>query len=538
MDHQESIINHHPSTALNPEPRLPWRNFIKLILIGCAMTTITNFPSAFTHTSVNTAVKELKGYLNESFDERGWELNREQQSVVHGFVNSCWFAGQVIGSFFSPLITDKYGRKPAYLLSTAMMTLACALQAISTMFPYPEFLVIGRILASMFSPMSDAAFVLYMQEISPTGMRGTMSAFFASGYAVMALLGAVLGMESVLGHSLPLLFSVPIAPGILSLVFLAMVPETPKFLQLAGAKKAHKLRKALEFYQGPAMDTSFYKPLADNGHSKQEGMMTDRSFWDLWRRRELRRAIFLTFAVFALALPFYPILQSSTHFMKEVGISAEMAEFSSTGLMIMFVVASAVGTLLMSHVSRRGLILWSGFFSIISMLVFVIGARYSQGAVVVKYIAMLGFYAYTLCYGLGFGTVSYFIGTEFCDIEYRSTVFSVCYSLNNIFIVLTNMQAIWAFKKFGPVAFLPLFGVPCLTALVYLYFRLPETRNRDIEDIVEELRSNRCGLRSAALLNADKVAPVFSAVEELDVTAIQAQDSPQKLNKSEENLET
>lgn len=125
------------------------------------------------------------------------------------------------------------------------------------------------------------------------------------------------------------------------------------------------------------------------------------------------------------------------------------------------------------------------------------------------YLAMFGFYAYTLCYGLGFGTVSYFIGTEFCDIEYRSTVFSVCYSLNNIVVTLTSMQAIWAFKKFGPIAFVPLFVIPCALALFYLYVQLPETRNRDIADIVEELRSQK--KKPALLLSNDmnKVNPVF-----------------------------
>lgn len=80
-----------------------------------------------------------------------------------------------------------------------------------------------------------------------------MSAFFASGYSIMALLGAVLGMESVLGHSLTLLFSVPVAPGLLSLLFLAWIPETPKFLQMAGDHKAGSLRKALRFYQASAI---------------------------------------------------------------------------------------------------------------------------------------------------------------------------------------------------------------------------------------------------------------------------------------------
>ncbi|KAK6012553.1 hypothetical protein OSTOST_22277, partial [Ostertagia ostertagi] len=136
---------------------------LRLFFFGWVLTTITNFPSAFTHTSINSAVLKMNEYLNESYTDRYRPLEQHEVSLIKSGINSVWYAGQVAGALMSPYI-----------------------------------LIAGRIVTAVFSPLSDAALILYLQEISPSSLRGTMSSLFSTGYAVMCLFGVLLGHEDVL----------------------------------------------------------------------------------------------------------------------------------------------------------------------------------------------------------------------------------------------------------------------------------------------------------------------------------------------------
>ncbi|GMR51289.1 hypothetical protein PMAYCL1PPCAC_21484, partial [Pristionchus mayeri] len=138
-----------------------------------------------------------------------------------------------------------------YVVAAVGMTAASALQTLAVaLLTCPELLIAGRGLMSFFSSLSDAALVMYLQEASPTHLRGTLSSLFCTMTVVMGLVGMLLGC--VLDQSLPLLVSIPIPVGILSIAFLVFVPETPKYL-LTKSDKEGALR-SLVFFQGNQHD--------------------------------------------------------------------------------------------------------------------------------------------------------------------------------------------------------------------------------------------------------------------------------------------
>uniref|UniRef100_A0AC35G9N6 Major facilitator superfamily (MFS) profile domain-containing protein n=1 Tax=Panagrolaimus sp. PS1159 TaxID=55785 RepID=A0AC35G9N6_9BILA len=225
------------------------QNVFRLFGICVALSLITNLPSGFTNSSVNTAVDEIRLFIRESYARRGWILSDTIESVIRSATFNCWFICAIFSSFASPYITDTYGRRFSYFSSNAIMTLAAGIQFLGSVFYLPELLIIGRSMAAFVSPLSDASLILYIQESTPVTYRATFSFLGEIGYGLAAVLGMILGMRNVLGDSLSKLLFYSILPGIPFMLFLFFIPETPKFLMIVKKDRSAAL-KSLEFFQG------------------------------------------------------------------------------------------------------------------------------------------------------------------------------------------------------------------------------------------------------------------------------------------------
>ncbi|CAD5211010.1 unnamed protein product [Bursaphelenchus okinawaensis] len=461
----------------------------KLFIICAVLTCITNFPSGFTNSSVNTAVDELERFINQSYTDRGWNMTKARQSIVKSAILNCWFVAQVAGSFISPYITDKYGRKLAYLFSTAVMTFASGLQFVATLTGLPELLMLGRFTAAICSPLSDAALILYLQECSPLQYRGMFSFLGEIGYCLMCVLGMVMGMRAVLGSSLPKMLGYSIIPGLVSLIFLFLIPETPKYLMIVKHDRKQAL-ESLQFFQGDKkeneqlLDAFLQEATHDNTKKRS-------SIKEVVRTWHLRFAVVLACTVLILTVPFYPFLQSSTLFFRHIGIKADLAELSSTLLMIAFTVACIVGSFFIDRWPRRFLVMGSGALATTFLSLFVLFSVTRSFDFRFKYAALGAVFGYAITFGMVLGPISWFVAPELVSQRHRSTVFCLCYGINNILIAITNFATVPLYDLIGAYTMVPLFIIPSIVCLVVIGLYLPETLGKETHEIVHGIRERR-----------------------------------------------
>ncbi|KAI6206548.1 hypothetical protein M3Y94_00925000 [Aphelenchoides besseyi] len=465
-----------------------WQTF-RLFLICLMISLITDFPPGVMNASVNTAVHEFRSFLRRSFAARGISLeNVQTETLVRSAVLNTWFVGQIIGSISLPSLAERYGRKGAFAISIAAMTLGLVLQFGATLLNSPELFVLGRFVAALFSPLCDFVMLAYFQESTPIELRGMFSALAGISYASMSAFGMWLG--TMLGDSFVWLFAVQWPPALLSLLFVAMLPETPKFLACIRNDKDAALR-SLTFFQGSQPEhvqqiAEFRLEIEmDETNDLQDKSVTIK---EILTTSHLRFSMLLSLSVFVTVLPLYPFLLSSTYLFEKIGIESRIAEFSSTAVFVTFALATGFGAWLMERHPRRLLLLTSAVITIVCLSAFVFFAAISRYYTPLGYIAIVSVFLFIIPFGAIVAPMSWFIGTELVTQRYRAMIFGIVFGCFNVLITITNSIALLLFEYFGALSFIPLFIVPSIITLEFLRRHLPESRGRAPVEVAGVIR--------------------------------------------------
>lgn len=467
--------------------KLSWSRTLFLILVSIILTTLTNLPSGSSHTTINTGATLIDAYMNDSYSSRGNELSHGQISLLRSGLSSSWYVGQIIGTIIAPVIMNKLGRKPAYLISIFCMTAACTLQWLSTHMPYPEIFFSGRIIGAVFSPLADAALIIYTREISPPSLAGALGSMMNPGFSACALIGALLSTKHILGDSLKKMLFVPIMPGIIGILFLLWIPETPKFLYMSQSNEK-KARKALKFYMGKETNVDGiierYEVEKLQEMNKESGKFTDIFFIS-----HIRKATLLCLTVFMLTLPFYPFLSYSTHFLDKLDFDHAISQYVSTIVMVLLTITAIVSPAAINKFSRRGMILGVGIFGYICITLFSICGYFNYVCDYMRYFSVAFMIGYMVSHGLAIGSIAWFIGTELVSHEYSSIVLCFCIGVQSFMIAATNFATMPLYDLFGPLSLIPLFVIPSIVFFVIVYYHLPETKDATIADVILQLKN-------------------------------------------------
>ncbi|CAJ0567171.1 unnamed protein product, partial [Mesorhabditis spiculigera] len=473
-----------------PKVRPGFRADACCVLVGLFVSFIGNFHYGYSTTFLNTPVDEFKDFLNKSLSDGANHPSAGTIDVWWNLVLNIPFAGFFFGLFLNPLLNDKFGRKVGFLTGSLGSLISAILRFTSIWWEHIGLLVFARILTSLCTAATYSSLLLYLQECAPTHLRGTLTFLSEVVFASMCLLGMLLGTDQLLGKNLLALTAVPIAPCLFFLVALFFFPETPKFLFLVKNDRV-KAARSIRFYHGQKADVdTILEEMAQEAESKElpSFLKTCRI---VLRTDHTRNALILSVVCLQNCVGMWSLLLSSTYFLEQSDVPSTVAEWGSNAMMAAYIAGTIGGAVLIDVYGRRPLLITFTIINVGSLASFVIFDQLHHLADWVKWGCLPALIVYGISYGLAVGPISWFICNELTPMQFRSCVQSLSYAVNTLLVVGLSFAVLPLYDAIGSWAFLPLYVIPSTFSIFYIVRFLPETKNREIHDIVEDLKLRR-----------------------------------------------
>lgn len=377
------------------------------------------------------------------------------------FVGGCIYAVAALGSAFAPtLITLCVAR---YVLGFAVGT------------------------ASFVAPM-------YISEQSPRRLRGGMTTF----NQIMITLGILIAY--IAGFALKTfttnwrwMLGFGAVPGIALAIGMVVVPHTPRWL--LQRDKRDEAKRVLERTRGTS---HVDKELGDiEGVAKSQHAVRLRQL--IGPRIRPLLVVGVGLAVFQQVLGINTVIYYGTTILKYMGYRTGASVGTTVYLGIINWVFAIIAALLLDKFGRRPLLLIGTAGQVIAL--FVLGLYFELGS---KFVAMnpgMGVAAvmfYLAAFEISLGPIFWLLISEIFPLRIRSKAMAVATMANWTFNFLISYFFLSMTKGIGEDGTFWMYAFFGVGALVFFFFKVPETKQRSLEQIEQDIRGDEPDTDKAA----------------------------------------
>ena len=394
-----------------------------------------------------------------------------------GWAFSSLLFGCVIGCFVAGRLADRYGRKRLLVLVAmlfAVTSIATALAGNFTAFVTARFLgglAVGGV--SLLSPM-------YVAEVAPPSLRGRMGTL----YQLSIITGVIIsyGINYLLRNTgtnnWRWMFLSGVVPSAIFLLFIAMAPETPRFLAIAG--KTDDAFSVLERIGGAAtahaeiaeIETSLKNRRDSEGGFRASG----------FRRPGVRRALAASIglAILVQVSGINTIMDYAPAIFQSAGWKVDGALASTFIVGLTEFVFTILSLWMIDRFGRKPLYIVGSLGMTVTLVLLVVKALQGQfhgNFVLITILAYLAFFA--SCVGPVFWTLI----PEIFPNDVRGAAMIVPVLIQWVANAMVVLLFPFAFHVIGKASTFGFLALMALAQGLFTWFFLPETKNKRLEEI-------------------------------------------------------
>lgn len=146
------------------------------------MTIGTAIPVGYNLGVTNSPAEYIQKWCNQSLiDQYDLHLTSDGLQILWSAIVSIFTIGGCIGSIVAAFLADKFGRKGALLICGTMFGIGAVLFFFCRLMASVEMLFCARLIVGLSSGITTAVLAMYLAEIAPSELRGTLATFSGMG---------------------------------------------------------------------------------------------------------------------------------------------------------------------------------------------------------------------------------------------------------------------------------------------------------------------------------------------------------------------
>lgn len=426
-------------------------------------------------------------------------LSGFQKELAMGSLNFFAAFGALLGGW----IADKSGRKATIKCCGWLFVFGTLLMALALDY---SMLLLGRIVTGIGVGVAFVVAPVFITEVAPTDKRGQLNSVFDVAINGGILTGYVTGfvVQLVSPGNWRLMLGCGIILPIMVLLFLAHLPESPRWLMLVGQKPAalHVLERL-----GNTQEQS--QQMAQE--MEQEIHMEKQSPTVLWGPGQ---QLAVKFGFWQQITGTEAVLYYSADFLARAGLTSPTLRLLGNCFVgICKLVPEWLAMYYIDSLGRRPLLMGSAIALVISIgsLSF---AFYIQASAMVVVVLLCCIMA---SFSIGLGPFTFLCASENLGVSERATGMTYCAAANRCTSGIVALSAVSLYELLGDAELFGLYALAGVGSLVF-YWSIPETAGQSLEELsaARLARSNTMnshGFSTSSTIDSESQAPYTDTEE-------------------------
>ena len=364
-----------------------------------------------------------------------------------GWYVGCALIGSILGVLIAGMLSDFLGRKKTMLISALLFSISaigCALSADFTQ------LVIFRMIGGFGIGIVSIVSPIYISEVSPAEVRGTMVSLYQLFITIGFLLAYLMNYLIIKGTTMdeywrPMLGAEAV-PDLLFLVLIFFIPESPRWLAVRGQRQ-----------------------------DKSEE-------WKALREPGILKAVLIGSAIAILGqfMGVNAVLYYGPKIFQDAGLSGEGSMFSTVLVGVVNMLTTVIALLIIDKVGRKQLVWWGVGGMILCLLC--IGTWFVVGTMPTWFLLTF-FLLYVFCTAISISAVVFVLLSEMYPNRVRGLAMSIAGLALWVGTYLIGQLTPWMLENLTPAGTFFLFAFCCLPYLFIMWKFVPETTGKTLEEI-------------------------------------------------------